>query len=81
MFYVDAFYLAGGYRRVSGLSSAQCNLRARRGHLCFDAFADAKREVPHQVRRKNITERDRESGNGFRLRPLGRTVRLGMTAD
>jgi hypothetical protein len=63
LYYFDLFYFAGGYRRVSRLSSAQCNLRSRRVHLCFDAFSDRETDAPHQVRRKNMTERDRESGN------------------
>jgi hypothetical protein len=38
------FYFDGGYRRIPALSSAQCNHRARRGHLCFDAFAEREAE-------------------------------------
>jgi hypothetical protein len=52
LYYFDLFYFAGGYRRVSRLSSAQCNLRSRRVHLCFDAFSDRETDAPHQVRRK-----------------------------
>jgi hypothetical protein len=65
MFYLDMFYCGGGYRRVHGLSSAQCHLRSRRGHLCFDAFSAREAERAHHVRRKDITGRDRESGNGL----------------
>jgi hypothetical protein len=74
LYYFDLFYFAGGYRRVSRLSSAQCNLRSRRVHLCFDAFSERETDAPHQVRRKNMTERDR---SGTR----GRTMRLRTRAE
>jgi hypothetical protein len=44
VFCFDVFYFAGGYRRERGLSSAQCNLRSRRMHLCFDAFSGREAE-------------------------------------
>jgi hypothetical protein len=70
MFYFDVSYFDGGYRRIPGLSSAQCNLRSRRMHLCFDAFP-APRD-------------GRNASSAAQAVPLGdtwRTIRLRMTAE
>jgi hypothetical protein len=60
MFYLAVFYFAGGYRCIRGLSSAQCNLRSRRVHLCFDAFSFREAECTASSAAQNMTELDRE---------------------
>jgi hypothetical protein len=60
MFYLGVFYFAGGYRRIRGLSSAHCNLRSRRVHLCFDAFSLREAECTASSAAQNMTELDRE---------------------
>jgi hypothetical protein len=79
LYYFDLFYFAGGYRRLSRLSSAQCNLRSRRVHLCFDAFSERKVERTASSAVQKKVERDQETV--CRSGTRGRTMRLRITAE